>query len=84
MTTHRQRRKERRKESNQEPPGRYVAWALLIVAVLSLVGGGGAFALLPAQTASVVLGSALVTTAVLGGLWATLQNVRQINDHLGD
>jgi len=84
MTTHRQRRKERRKESNQEPPGRYVAWALLAVALLSLLGGAGAFAVLPVQTASVVLGSALVTTAVLGGLWATLQNLRQINDRLGD
>ena len=82
MSTHRQRRKDRRNQSEDRPPGRYVAWALLAIVALSVVGAGASFAVMPAGTAAVILGSSAVTAALTAGVWAILQNVRQINQQL--
>jgi protein-S-isoprenylcysteine O-methyltransferase Ste14 len=84
MSTHRQRRKERRSTSEEHPPGRYVAWALLAIVVLSLAGAGASFALLPVQSAALVTASTIVSATLLMGMWAILENLREINDALTD
>jgi len=80
MSTHRQRRKERLSRSEKRPPGRYVTWALLTNVVLSVAGAVASFFVWPIRVAVLVAASAVVSATLIAGVWAILENLREIND----
>lgn len=78
-------RKRKRSSTEDRPPGLYVSWLLLTVAVLSVAGGCVAALVLPGVTAKVTaVASTLPGAALFAGMWALLKNVRQMNAALQD
>lgn len=77
--------RERRRRSRQKearPPGRYISGAVIALAILSLLGAAVAPLLLPLWLPYTVSG--VVSAVAFAAVWATLRNLREINEALND